>query len=246
MGSFHKDEGVAAIGVRVPTDGELTGAELDEFLYRVAHDLRASVRALEHLPDWIVEDLEAAGVKIPESPRNSLAFIASHARRLEYILSGLMDFARVGRAQLPVEQSPRDVLETVVGDLGPLDGVSIANDLAAGTLRMGETDLAQIFRILLSNAIRFCPARPTTIHVTGGPAGSAWEIAVVDDGPGIAIEHREAAFRPLVKLVSRDRDEGAGMGLAVLARIVARTGGRARIEAGPDGRGTSVRLRLGG
>lgn len=245
VNASRTDDSLRTLDSRPSDDGQLTGAELDEFLYRVAHDLRASVRALEHLPDWIVEDLEADGVRISESPRRSLAFISSHARRLEHILTGLMDFARCGRAQMAVDQAPREVLEAVVADLAPPEGVTVENELADGSIHIGQTDLAQIFHVLVSNAIRFCPERPTTIRVTGQPAGASWEIAVIDEGPGIAAEHREAAFRPLVKLVSRDRDEGAGMGLAVLARIVARTGGRAWIEAGPEGRGTAVHLRLG-
>ena len=156
-----------------------------------------------------------------------------------------MSYARVGQGPTPVEESPRDVLGAVIAEFGPPDAVQIDNALAAGTVRLGATELAQIFRILLSNAIRFAPARPATIRVEGEIRGGAWEIVVIDEGPGIAEDHREAVFRPLVKLVSRDRDEGAGMGLAVLAKIVGRTGGRAWIETGPGGQGNAVRLRLG-
>ncbi|GGL63603.1 sensor histidine kinase [Wenxinia marina] len=227
-----------------PPPNVTAGSDLDDFVYRISHDLRSSVRALHHLPTWILEDLQADGVELPDSPRRSLSHIASHARRIDHMLNGLLDYARVGRLQSVVEQSPRDALDEVIDALGPPPGVTIVNELSSGRLSLGEADLMRIFNILVGNAIRHAPNRPLTIRVDGAVNDGAWKIAVSDDGPGIPDAYREAVFQPMVKLVSRDQDEGAGMGLAVLAKIAVRCGGRAWIETA-DGGGARVCVRLG-
>ncbi|SHI33301.1 sensor histidine kinase [Wenxinia saemankumensis] len=234
---------------QAPPIGALAGAgppvapedEVDELVYRISHDLRASIRALQELPSWIIEDLGDSGTA---SPRSHLSHIASHARRLDQMLNGLLEYARVGRLQTVARLSPGDVLDDVIDDLGPPGGVTIENGLPAGVLCFGATDLRRVFMILLTNAIRHNPARPARIAVTGGVVDGAWEITVTDDGPGIPAEARAAVIRPLVKLSSRDVDEGPGMGLAILHKIADRAGGDLRIDDGPGG-GTAVTIRLG-
>ena len=227
-----------------PRHVESATSQLDDLVYRLSHDLRASVRALQELPTWISEDLADDGIELPDSPRRSLGLIASHARRLDQMLNGLLDYARVGRLQTVSQLDPAAALAEVVEDLGPPRGVTIEADVDAQCVNMGETDLMRIYMVLLTNAIRHVETRPTTIRVEGGPVDGAWQLTVTDDGPGIPAHQREAVFEPMIKLVSRDKDEGAGMGLAVLRKIAECNRGRAWIEAGPQGVGTRVTVRI--
>ena len=217
---------------------------LDDLVYRISHDLRASVRALQELPTWITEDLADDGIELPDSPRRSLGLIASHARRLDQMLNGLLDYARVGRLQAVSEIDPAKALAEVVEDLGPPRGVTIDARMEDCVVHMGETDLMRLYMVLLTNAIRHTDERPTTITVRGGPVDGAWQLTVTDQGPGIPADQREAVFAPMIKLVSRDKEEGAGMGLAVLRKIAEYNRGTAWIEAGPDGVGTAVHVRI--
>ena len=227
-----------------PSGGTASESQLDDLVYRISHDLRASVRALQELPAWITEDLADDGIELPDSPRRSLGLIASHARRLDQMLNGLLDYARVGRLQAVSEIDPAKALAEVVEDLGPPRGVSVEAEMDDCKVHMGETDLMRIYMVLLTNAIRHTDARPTTITVRGGPVEGAWQLSVSDQGPGIPAEQREAVYAPMIKLVSRDKEEGAGMGLAVLRKIAECNRGTTWIEAGPDGVGTTVHVRI--
>ena len=71
--------------------------ETDDIIYRISHDLRASVRALQDLPTWIDEDLKQAAISIPAPTGRHLELIASHACRLDLMLTGLLEYSRVGR-----------------------------------------------------------------------------------------------------------------------------------------------------
>ena len=69
-------------------------------------------------------------------------------------------------------------------------------------------------------------------------------IEVADDGPGIPEAKREFVQRPMTKLVSRDVDPGAGMGLATLRKIAWTYGGSVDIRTPRSGKGTLVHVEL--
>lgn len=220
-------------------------SEIDEMIYRISHDLRASVRALQELPGWIVEDLDKAAVPLPDPTGRHLELVASHAGRLDLMLTGLLEYSRVGRMQPIAAVKPASVLNEVIDDLGLPAKVSVKSSLDHGNIQIGHADLKRLFSILLTNAIRFHPENAPRIEVAGGPKGGRdWVIEVSDNGPGIPADKVEFVQRPMTKLVSRDVDPGAGMGLAVLRKIAWTYGGSLAITSPKGGTGTLVRVTM--
>ena len=220
-------------------------SEIDEMIYRISHDLRASVRALQELPGWIVEDLDKAAISLPEPTGRHLELVASHAGRLDLMLTGLLEYSRIGRMQPIASVKPAIVLAEVIDDLGFSSKVSVKSSLDRGNIQMGHADLKRLFSILLTNAVRFHPEKAPRIEVSGGPAtGKDWVIEVADNGPGIPADKVEFVQRPMTKLVSRDVDPGAGMGLAILRKIAWTYGGSLQITAPKGGSGTIVRVTM--
>lgn len=222
-----------------------SSTETDDIIYRISHDLRSSVRALQELPGWIDEDLEQAALRLPPPTARHLELIASHASRLDLMLTGLLEYSRVGRMQAISPVSPRTVLREVIEDLALPGAVQISADIDRGRVQMGLADLQRVYSILILNAVRFHPDQAPRIEIRGGPVNSReWRIEVADDGPGIPEDKRDFVQRPMTKLVSRDVDPGAGMGLAILRKIAWTYGGRVEIEAPRSGAGTLVRVLL--
>ena len=220
-------------------------SETDELIYRISHDLRASVRALQELPAWIVEDLDKAGSKLPPPTDRHMELIASHACRLDLMLTGLLEYSRIGRMQRIASVKPSDVLADVVEDIGLPEDARLSTDMDKGSIQMGDTDIQRVFSILLTNAVRFHPDHAPRIEVTGGPINDKeWRIVVSDNGPGIPPDKHEFVQRPMTKLVSRDVDPGAGMGLAILRKIAFAYGGGVEFAVPKSGRGTEVRVTL--
>ena len=136
---------------------ETSESETDEIVYRISHDLRGSVRAIQELPTWIIEDLEKAAVKLPNESARHLELLASHACRLDLMLTGLLAYSRVGRLQAIGGLSPRKVLDDVLDDMALANDIVITNDLDRGKCQMGMTELQSVFSILITYAIRFHP-----------------------------------------------------------------------------------------
>lgn len=218
-------------------------SDLDDIVYRISHDLRASVRALKELPGWLREDLLEVEADIGAEPKRTLDLIQSHARRLDEMLNGLLAYSRVGRLQEVVKLQPQQVFEQVIKELAPEPGVRFFTQFNPVTVRGGSSDIAKIFQVLLTNAIRHTTIDPV-IEVTSCRSGDMWELLVSDNGPGIPPERREEIFRPMVKLVSRDEDEGGGMGLAILRKIADMYDGTVHVEGRRRRGGTTFRVRL--
>ena len=217
--------------------------ETDEIIYRISHDLRASVRALQELPTWIGEDLEQAAISLPAPTGRHLELIASHACRLDLMLTGLLEYSRVGRLQPITAVKPCEVLEDVLDDLGLPEEASVSVKMDRGKVQMGVADLQRVFSVLITNAIRFHPNRAPKILVKGGPINDKeWCFSVSDDGPGIPRDKRDFVLRPMTKLVSRDVDPGAGMGLAILRKVAATYGGDVEVLDTKSGNGTKVEV----
>lgn len=219
--------------------------ETDEIIYRISHDLRASVRALQELPSWISEDLDQAAIALPAATDRHLELIGSHACRLDLMLTGLLEYSRVGRMQPITAVKPANVLCEVIEDLSLPDEVAISAHVDRGKVQIGIDDLQRIFSILITNAVRFHPTHTPRVSVTGGPINDKeWQLIVTDDGPGIPSEKREFVQRPMTKLVSRDVDPGAGMGLAILRKVAWTYGGSVVLGSPKSGSGTVATVTL--
>ena len=229
--------------VALQTDSKTQPSEVDDIVYRISHDLRASVRALRELPAWLVEDLSDNGVTLEGETNATLDLIQSHARRLDGMLDGLLAYSRVGRLQEIKTFQPQEIFNAVVAELAPGETACFYTQFNPSEIRMGTSDAARIFQVLLANALKHGGDAPK-IEVTSCKSGSMWELLVSDGGPGIPDDDKERVFLPMVKLISRDQDEGGGMGLAILKKIVDAHGGTVHIEDRRRRGGVTFRLRL--
>jgi signal transduction histidine kinase len=99
--------------------------------------------------------------------------------------------------------------------------------------------LDQVLQNLLSNALKFGrPGVPPSVEIEAHREGGDWCLVVADHGIGIPPEQRDQVFQMFHRLHGLDAYEGAGVGLAIVQRIVEHHGGRVRAEATPGGGAT--------
>lgn len=235
--------------MRVTGSTARTGdSELDDIIYRISHDLRASVRAVKDLPEWLEEDLRAQGVVPSADAAETMALLTDHARKLDAMIAGLLAYSRVGRLQDRVRLLPAEVFQGVLAEVAPGPEVKFYCQFAAQPIWMGAADAAKVFQVLLSNALTHArsPDRDLEVEVVSCKSGETWELLFADNGPGIAPEAADRVFRPMVRQApGLDAGEGgAGMGLAILRKIAAAYGGTVDLEHRRRRGGTLFRLRL--
>ena len=215
------------------------------FLQAVSHDLRTPLAAILGL----AITLERGDVHLEEGDAKDLAHrIAGNARRLDRLVTNLLDLDRLARGIV----TPK--LRRV--DVGALVRKVVAESelIADARLRLAiepvETavDGAKVERIvenLLANTARHTPD-DTTVWVSVRPQGTGVLILIEDDGPGIAEDIREPVFEPFRQGPDAPQHSpGVGVGLALVRRFAEIHGGRAWIEERPGG-GASFRVYLPG
>ncbi|MDJ0926156.1 MAG: ATP-binding protein [Gammaproteobacteria bacterium] len=210
--------------------------DLEQFAYVASHDLKAPLRAIEVLVQWLREDL--ADVETGEVQEN-LGLLSQRTQRLNRLLDDLLEYSRAGRRVGQVaEVNTRELVQDIVTLLGPADGMRVIADDSLPVMTTHVAPLEQVLRNLINNAIKHHPGDTGTVRVSAQQQGESVMFAVEDDGAGIAEEYADKVFKMFQTLQPRDEREGSGMGLAIVQRIIDWQGGRVWFHPGPGNRGT--------
>ena len=196
------------------------------------HDLRAPLRGIVTLSEWLEEDLAAA---MTDESREHLRLLRGRVSRMEVLIEGILAYSRASRVKSKLEPiEVASMLDEVLGLLvPPAAAVKVHAPEAAPPLVAERAPLQQVWMHLISNALKHGAREGAEIWLAVKDAGDAWECSVRDNGPGIAPEYHERIFRIFHTLASRDSVEGAGIGLAIVKKLVEDRGGRVWIDSGP-------------
>src|SRR5574340_917735 len=207
---------------------ESANEELRNCAYVVSHDLKAPLRAIGSLTDWIAEDYAD---KFDEEGKEHLRLLGGRVRRMDSLIDGNLQYWRVGRVtEASVAVDLNLLLHEVTDLLSPPPNIVITVDPLPTGVAEG-TRLQQVFQNLLSNAIKYLDKPEGRIHVGCVAAGREWKFSVSDNGPGIEERHFERIFHLFQTLAPRDKVESTGVGLALVKKIVEMYGGRIWVES---------------
>jgi PAS domain S-box-containing protein len=203
--------------------------ELDQFAYVASHDLKAPLRGIANLSQWIEEDL---GENVPPDVLEKMALVRGRVQRLEALIDGILQYSRAGRVRSAIEQVDVDLLvKDVVELLAPPPEVAVTIEPGMPTIRTERTPLQQVFMNLISNAIKYNRRPGARITISSRDAGNMYAFSVTDNGPGIEPEYHDRIFGIFQTLESRDRVEGTGIGLSVVKKIVELNGGSITVRS---------------
>ncbi len=197
--------------------------ELEQFNYVVSHDLKAPLRAIASLSEWIEEDLQG---QLTNESRRNMQLLRGRVCRLEALINGLLQYSRLGRTKLNFELVPvAELLTEVIDSLSLPSSFSVVVEPPMPTLSTDRILLAQVFTTLINNAITHHHRSQGRVQITVSEKEDFYEFAVRDDGPGIDERFYKKIFIIFQTLEPRDKREGTGIGLALVKRIVERQGG---------------------
>ena len=213
--------------------------ELEQVAYGASHDLKAPLRGIATVCDWLEEDLAEA---MTDDARKHLAQLRSRVRRMGAIVDGILTFARVGQGRAQLENVDfGDFLRDVVELLQPPEGSIIQIAPGMPVARVHKQLLEQVFSNLIGNALKYARRMDPRVDVGATESDRFFEIWVSDNGPGIAAQYHERIWSLFQRLESQDQIEGTGVGLALVKKIVEGQGGRAWVESRP-GHGATFRF----
>jgi signal transduction histidine kinase len=215
--------------------------EREQTLRFLSHDLRTP-----HLSILGLLQARGGGPLDAESARA----VERQSQRALALTDGFMQLARA--ESQPIRAEAQDLVDLATEaadacwDRARARGVTLVTPAASepgAPCRCDAQLLRRAFVNLLDNAIRFSPAG-ARVELAIEPAEHGWRIVVSDRGPGIPPGDRERVFEPWWRGTQADPDGGAGLGLAFVATVTERHGGRVRATERPDGSGARIELWL--
>ena len=212
--------------------------DLDQFAYVAAHDLKAPVRGMANLANWIEEDL---GPAVNDAARDHLRLLRNRAGRMEALINGILEYSRAGRGQARTNEvvDVHEVVAEILELLAPSpERITVNIEGRLPVLRAPRVALERVWTNLLSNAIKYSPSQAAQIGISARESveisGSSCCRTTVEGWPRRTIDVSATC-------VSASRRTGDGSGRN---RHRARCGEEALLEGGGGAYGG--RIRAGG
>ncbi|GAC1402464.1 MAG: hypothetical protein NVSMB64_02360 [Candidatus Velthaea sp.] len=215
-------------------------AQMRQFVADAGHELRTPLTIVLGYIDMLKR-------KAPDDERSRRIFetIAIEGSRMRTLIDNLVLLAKLDSdAVRPIE--PFELTELLEHDIvqtrrGIAPAARFVLDIAVDATVIGDrSEIYEAIANVVDNAIKYAPGSPVRIAVR--LAEGAVEIAISDEGPGIAAHDREAIFDRFYRGASRGEIEGSGLGLAIAKRAIERAGGT--LALGPAGSGTTFLICL--
>jgi len=220
-------------------DLRIANAELQAFSYSVSHDLRAPLRAMAGFAQALEAD---ARDRLTDEERDFLARIRNAAKRLSDLIDGLLDLAVAARRPLTkADLALSRLFAEVHEELRPVQDRVLELDIQTGLVLRGDPSLVrQVVQNLLLNAWKFARGtEPARARVRGGSDADGDWFEIEDDGVGFDPSYAGKLFGAFQRLHGTEYP-GHGIGLALVAKIVERHGGRVSARGAVD-RGAAFR-----
>jgi signal transduction histidine kinase len=236
---------LAALRAHVEDELEVTIARLrerteqrDDLLRAVSHDLRTPLQVV------LLQAFRLVRAEDEERRRTGKSILGA-GRRMERIIADLVDSARLESGQLVLDRRPiavqRLVADLLAGSEGALDTSRVSNAVPTD-LPPVDADPDRLERVLVNlvgNALKYSTG---PVAVLGARHGGEVRISVRDEGPGIAPDDQPRLFHRYSRTGDGEQ-EGLGLGLFIVRRLVEAHGGRVWVESAP-GRGSTFSFTL--
>ncbi len=219
-------------------------AELEGFSYSITHDMRGPLRAMQNFATLLEEQLEP---NVPASGREYLRRIRDAAKRLDLLIQDSLDYSRVVREDLPLQEVDlgtvvRGLLESYPNlhsseaDIDVhLDGIRVVGN---------QSGLVQCFSNLLGNAVKFvAPGVRPRVRVFAERKNDKIKVWVADNGIGIPAVATDKLFGMFQRMHRQSEYPGTGIGLAIVRKAVERMNGSVGFES-QEGNGSCFWVEL--
>jgi two-component system, sensor histidine kinase and response regulator len=200
---------------------ERSNQDLQVFAHVVSHDLKAPLRSILRLGDFLQQDY---GEQLGEKGQGYINKMSVVTHRMSKMIDDFLEFSQINEGAKPFETLDlKEIIQRAI------DNLQVSIKETKGIIHIGDLPavkgepllLLQLFQNLIANGLKFHKSEePPVIKICGQSTNNEFcEIFVEDNGIGFDEKYAEKIFLPLERLVSKDKYEGSGIGLATCKKI---------------------------
>lgn len=220
---------------------EETNSELKDFAYIVSHDLKAPLRAIGSLTDWIYEDNVD---NLTEDSKEQMELLKGRVNRMNNLIMGILDYSRMGRKLEETQDVNLDnMLPEVLDMIAPAENFKIVVQENMPIVHFEKTKIFQVFQNLIGNAIKYNDKAEGHVEISWKDTGDFYQFSIIDNGPGIEERYFDKIFKVFQTLRPRDEVESTGIGLSIVKKVIDKYGGSIWVESEID-KGTTFHFTI--
>jgi signal transduction histidine kinase len=210
------------------TQLQLKNDELEAFTYSVSHDLRTPLRAMHGFSKALMQEFHH---DLPEQAQHYLSRIQANAGRMSELIDSLLHLSRIGRSDMRIRDiNPTGTVHEIIEALFSADDFTHIT-FAVDPLPACQADallMRQVWVNLIDNAVKYTTRVSNPVIHIGHELGDNQQTVyyVRDNGVGFDMAYADKLFRVFQRLHSQSEYDGAGVGLAIVKRIIERHEGR--------------------
>jgi signal transduction histidine kinase len=218
-----KSEEAALLLKKTSDELERSNKAMGEFASVVTHDLKAPLRHI-----MMVSEIFLSGEfgDLDEQSKQMLNLLSKGVVQAGQLVDDLHTYSMVGKNHGEFQELKLSEFLQSIFDLYPVTNEFILSaELGIEKINTLHVPLALILRNLVSNAIKYHNKPGGFVKVKCKELDEHYLFSVIDDGPGIAVENQEMAFRELKRLLTSEQNSGSGLGLSLVKKTLEIYGG---------------------
>jgi len=203
-------------------------SELKDFSYTVSHDLKAPLRGISSIAQWLSEDYSES---LDKKGQEYLDKLLLRTKRMHELIQGILQYSRVGRTKSePQQLDSKKMIQEIADSIALPENITITIE-ELPIIKYDKTLFIQVFQNLIENAVQHLDKPSGEIVVSCIGQGGSWEFCVKDNGVGIEEKHHDRIFKIFQSLKPHSVVGSTGIGLTLVKKIIEGNGGKVWLES---------------
>jgi len=204
-------------------------AELNDFAHIVSHDLKAPLRAISSLSEWLVQDYKDV---INDEGKTQFDLLIGRVKKMEQLIEGILEYSRASRTDEETQLTDiNQLIDEVIEMLSPPDHIILNVQKELPEVVVSKTRIQQVFQNIISNAIKYIDKPKGIISIGCETFQGHYLFSIADNGPGIEKKDFEKVFQIFQTLDVQSSYESTGIGLTIVKKTIELHNGKIWLES---------------